>query len=193
MDAFLATENFSQKKILKSWHDCQDHFYQLVLLWWVAGNIYLEPCGGHKFIIGILLLVVRVLIKSQQPAKKTATLRSEPSTFKGKWVYCEWVKASNCLQHLIAKLPTFISYQSTLITLMIVENRALWLDRGFALSRYNHRTMIIALKASSFQNGSQIFWCFGVRNWSIIFIFSNNHQCNYTKQLVASGDLNIGE
>ena len=40
---------------------------------------------------------------------------------------------------------------------MIIENRALWLARGFALSRYNHRVVIITLKASSFQNGGQIF------------------------------------
>ena len=44
---------------------------------------------------------------------------------------------------------------------MIIENRALWLARSFALSCYNHRAVIIALKASSFQNGSQIFGCFG--------------------------------
>ena len=41
---------------------------------------------------------------------------------------------------------------------MIIENRALWLARSFALSRYNPRAVIIALKASSFQNGSQIFY-----------------------------------
>ena len=40
---------------------------------------------------------------------------------------------------------------------MIIENRALWLARSFALSSYNHRVVIIASKASSFQNGSQIF------------------------------------
>ena len=40
---------------------------------------------------------------------------------------------------------------------MTIENRVLWLGRSFALSRYNHHTVIIALKASSFQNGSQIF------------------------------------
>ena len=44
----------------------------------------------------------------------------------------------------------------------------LWLARSFALSRYNHCAVIITLKASSFQNRSQIFWCFGVRNWSIL-------------------------
>ena len=54
------------------------------------------------------------------------------------------------------------------ITLMTIENRALWLARSFASSRYNHRAVIITLKASSFQNGSQICWCFGVGNWSII-------------------------
>ena len=40
---------------------------------------------------------------------------------------------------------------------MIIENRALWLARSFALSRFNHRLVIITLKASSFHNGSQIF------------------------------------
>ena len=38
---------------------------------------------------------------------------------------------------------------------MIIENRALWLARSFALSRYNHCAVIITLKASSFQNGSR--------------------------------------
>ena len=56
----------------------------------------------------------------------------------------------------------------SIITLMIIENRAPWLARSFALSRYNHRAVIITLKASSFQNGSQIFWCFGVGNLSTI-------------------------
>ena len=60
----------------------------------------------------------------------------------------------------------------SLITMMIIENRALWLARSFVLSRYNHRAVIITLKASSFQNGSQIFWCFGVGNWSILSVFS---------------------
>ena len=31
---------------------------------------------------------------------------------------------------------------------MIIENRALWLARSFALSRYNHHAVIITLKAS---------------------------------------------
>ena len=44
---------------------------------------------------------------------------------------------------------------------MTIENRALWLGRSLALSRYNHRAVIIALKASSFQNGSQIFYVSG--------------------------------
>ena len=45
----------------------------------------------------------------------------------------------------------------SIITLMIIKNRALLLARSFALSRHNHRAVIIALKVSSFQNGSQIF------------------------------------
>ena len=55
---------------------------------------------------------------------------------------------------------------------MIIENRAPSLARSFALSRYNHRAVIITLNlASSFKNGSQICWRFGVGNWSI-FLFS---------------------
>ena len=65
-----------------------------------------------------------------------------------------------------------IKSQITLITfsmiaLMIIENRAQWLARSLALSRYNHRAVIKTLKASCFQNCSQICWCFGVGNWSI--------------------------
>ena len=59
----------------------------------------------------------------------------------------------------------------SIITLMIIKNRVLWLARSFALSRYNHCAVIITLKARSFQNGSQIFWCFGVVNW-LILLFS---------------------
>ena len=59
-------------------------------------------------------------------------------------------------------------YIISITTLTIIENRALWLASSFALSRYNHRAVIITLQASSFRNGSQIFWCFGVGNWSII-------------------------
>ena len=40
---------------------------------------------------------------------------------------------------------------------MIIENRVLWLARSFALSCYNHRVVIIALKASSFQNAARFF------------------------------------
>ena len=34
---------------------------------------------------------------------------------------------------------------------MIIENRALWLARSFASSRYNLRAVIITLKASVFK------------------------------------------
>ena len=60
----------------------------------------------------------------------------------------------------------------SMITLMIIGSRALWLARSFALSCYNHRAMMITLKASSFQNGSQICWCFGVGNWSVMLLLS---------------------
>ena len=62
---------------------------------------------------------------------------------------------------------------------MIIESRALWLARIFALSRYNHR--------------SQIFWCFGVRNWSILLFSRIIVNVIILKQLVTSGDVNIGE
>ena len=48
--------------------------------------------------------------------------------------------------------------QISIITLMIIENKALWLAMSFALSNYNHRAVIIALKARSFQNSSQVFY-----------------------------------
>ena len=89
---------------------------------------------------------------------------------------------------VILPLTTF-----SIITLMIIENRALWLARSFASSRYNHRAVIITLKASSFQNGSQICWCFGVGNWSIILFSRIIINVIILKQLVASGDVNIGE
>ena len=76
---------------------------------------------------------------------------------------------------------------------MIIENRVLWLARSFALSCYNHRVVIIALKASSCQNGSQIFWCFGVGNWSVILFSRIIINVIILKQLFASGDVNIGE
>ena len=53
--------------------------------------------------------------------------------------------------------------------------------------------MIITLKASSFQNGSQLFWCFGVRNWSIILFSRIIVNVIILKQLVASGDVKIGK
>ena len=58
--------------------------------------------------------------------------------------------------------------------------------RSFALSRYNHRAVIITLKASSFQNGSQIFGCFGVGIFSIILFSRITINVIILKQLVAS-------
>ena len=40
---------------------------------------------------------------------------------------------------------------------MIIENRPLWLANSFALSRYNHRAVIMALKASSFKMAARFF------------------------------------
>ena len=93
-----------------------------------------------------------------------------------------------CVHSVILPLTTL-----SIITLMIIENRALWLARSFASSRYNHCVVIITLKASSFQNGSQICWCFGVGNWSIILFSRIIVNVIIPKQLVASGDVNIGE
>ena len=72
-------------------------------------------------------------------------------------------------------------WEFSVITLMIIENGALSLARSFDLSRYNHRAVIITLKASSFQNGSQIFWCFEVGNWSIILFSRVIINVIYTK------------
>ena len=67
---------------------------------------------------------------------------------------------------------------------MIIKNRALWLAGSFPSSRYNHRTVIITLKASSFENGSQICWFFGVGNWSIILFSPKIINVIILKQLV---------
>ena len=79
-------------------------------------------------------------------------------------------------------------FKFIIITLMIIENRALWLARSFALSRYDHRAVIITLKASSFQNGSKIFWFFGVGNLSMILFSGIIINVTILKQLVAWGD-----
>ena len=76
---------------------------------------------------------------------------------------------------------------------MIIENKALELARNLALSRYNRRAMIITLKAGGFQNGSQIFWCFGVGNWLIILFSQIIINVIILKQLVTSGDVNISD
>ena len=68
---------------------------------------------------------------------------------------------------------------------MIIENRALWLARSFTSSCYSHQAVIITLKAGSFQNDSQICWCFGVGNWSIIFFSRIIINVMILKQLVA--------
>ena len=73
----------------------------------------------------------------------------------------------------------------SIITLMIIKNRAVWLARSFTSSHYNHCPVIITLKASSFQNGSQICWCFRVGNWSII-LFSQIIIHVYTKTIIIS-------
>ena len=97
---------------------------------------------------------------------------------------CQVVEWVNIFANPVFKNPG-------IITLMIKENRALWLARSFASSRFNHLTVIITLKASSFQNGSKICWCFGVGNWSIILFSRIIINVIILKQLVASGDVNI--
>ena len=65
---------------------------------------------------------------------------------------------------------------------MIIENTAPWLARSFALSRYNHRAVIIALKASSFVDAKDLLT---FRSQKLVnnFILSNNHHYNYTKTI----------
>ena len=85
-----------------------------------------------------------------------------------------------------------VIYTISIITLMIVENRALWLARSVASSHYNHRAVIITLKASSFppskwQPDLSMFRSRKLINNSI---FSNNessNECNYTK-IIRRGD-----
>ena len=101
-----------------------------------------------------------------------------PKSCGGSQMEYMYTECNTCTQNAIWSCVCGLSIIS-IITLMTIENRALWLARSFALSRYNPRAVIITLKASSFQNGSQICWCFGVGNWSKKFFLSNNHQCNY--------------
>ena len=108
------------------------------------------------------------------------------------------IRASLAMYHLISNAHSWnkllsthlwpLLYAFSIIALMIIENRALWLARSFASSRYNHRAVIITLKTSSFQNGSQICWCLGVGNWSIILFSRIIINAIILKQLVASGD-----
>ena len=73
-----------------------------------------------------------------------------------------------------------IIYTISIITLMIVENRALWLATSFASSHYNHRAVIITLKASSFPPSKWQPDLLMFRSRKLInnAIFSNNHQMN---------------
>ena len=61
-----------------------------------------------------------------------------------------WVKRKSWL------LKRYGLFVISIIAFMIIQNRALCLARSFASSPYNHRPVITTLKASSFQNGSQI-------------------------------------
>ena len=103
--------------------------------------------------------------------------------------------SSLCLAFLrcVTTIVHLHTFQFSIIILTIIENRALWLARGFASSRYNHGPVIITMKISSFQNGSKICWCFGVGNWSIILFSRIIINEIILKQLVASGDVNIGD
>ena len=99
---------------------------------------------------------------------------------KSKIFWCEKYKYSPGAEELSSYLVN--KPLSTDGILMIIENRALWLVRSVALSHYNHRAVIIK------KAGSQICWCFGVRNWSIILFSRKIINVVILKQLAASGD-----
>ena len=105
------------------------------------------------------------------------------SDSQGNWIFSKGL--TNDLGHKIEIFGLFILWLISIITLMIIENRAPWLVRRFAISRYNHRGVIITLKARSSHNGSQIFWCFGVGNWSILLFSRIIINAIILKQLVA--------
>ena len=65
---------------------------------------------------------------------------------------------------------------------MIIENRALLLARSFALSRYNHRSEY-GIEGEQFSKWQPDLLIFRSRKLINNFIFSNNHQCNYTKTI----------
>ena len=85
---------------------------------------------------------------------------------------------TNDLGHKIEIFGLFILWLISIITLMIIENRAPWLARSFAMSRYNHRAVIITLKARSFRNGrsfslfsSYYFPCLYCVDFSLAFLY----------------------
>ena len=73
-----------------------------------------------------------------------------------------------------------IIYTISIITFMFFENRALWLARSVASSHYNHRAVIITLKASSFPPSKWQPDLLMFRSRKLInnSIFSNTHQIN---------------
>ena len=102
----------------------------------------------------------------------------------GRWSYIlYWIVLVKKKKSNVSCYLAKILIQFSIITLMIIENRALWLARSFASSRYNHRAVIITLKASSFPKWQPDLLMFRTRKLISNFIFSNNHKCNYTKTI----------
>ena len=76
-----------------------------------------------------------------------------------------------------------VLYYISKIALVIIKNGARWLVENFVLSRYNHRWVIIAMTAFSFQNAARFVGVSESQIEQFCFIFSNNHQCNFTKTM----------
>ena len=77
---------------------------------------------------------------------------------------------------------------------MRIENRVLWLARSFALSRYNHRAVIITLKAIAvLKMAARLVDISESEVDQKLILFSRIINVIILKQLVASGDVNIGK
>ena len=62
--------------------------------------------------------------------------------------YSGWRKSE------MTKYFEWIIMDISIVTLMIIENRALWLARSFASSRYDHLAVIITLKVAVFKRAA---------------------------------------
>ena len=128
-----------------------------------------SQCSGHLS----YTCIINAMIRFDESPSKSITIRPP-------------------IDNNVMSTTDIIIYTISIITLMIVENRALWLARSFASSHYNHRAVIITLKASSFppSKWQPNLLMFRRRKLITNSIFSNNHQRNViiNTKIIRRGD-----